>query len=93
MISQVTKHELRCTCSRKPLLCVYGINDEGKPYLHFLAHKQRRPIMEVYIDSGSPRFKCKECLRWWEVVIRSTGKATLREEKVPAPLLDSAVNG
>lgn len=59
----VTRHELRCVCSRAPLLGVYGIDQDGMAYIHIKAHKQSRLIAEI-VARGECAIHCRECLRW-----------------------------
>lgn len=74
------KHqELRCFCSRHPLLATYGIDSKGRLYVHVRVFKQARLFGEV-IAFGDVKLHCRECLRWHTVVIKQAGDAELREE-------------
>lgn len=63
------EEQLRCFCSRQPLLAKYGIKD-GKPYVHIRIFKQQRIFGEMILDSGTIRIKCRDCFRWHTVSIR-----------------------
>lgn len=78
-----SKKELRCFCSRQPLLATYGIDAFGKLYVHVKIFKQRRIFGEVIVTEGTVRIHCRECLRWHRVMIRKPGQAALEEELTP----------
>jgi hypothetical protein len=59
-----TRNPLRCVCSRRPLLGIYGLDEEGKRYIHIKAYKQDRIIAEV-VAYGTCEIHCRECLRWF----------------------------
>lgn len=80
-----TKNELRCFCSREPLLAVYGLK-EGKLYVHVKIYKQRRIYGEVLVTEGTVKLHCRECLRWHTVVLRAPGHAFLKEDTDPPSL-------
>lgn len=86
MVVNKTKNELRCFCSRGPLLAIYGIGTDGLLYVHVKIFKQRRVFGEVLVTEGRVRLHCRECLRWHTVVIHSTNEAALREDKSPPSL-------
>lgn len=81
--------ELRCFCSRKPLLATYGIDRHDKLYVHVKIWKARRIFGELVIEGGSVKIRCRECLRWHQIFI-NTGKASLREncDELPAAIID-----
>lgn len=83
MLENKTKNELRCFCSRGPLLATYGLDAEGSLYVHVRIFKQRRIFGEVLITEGTVRLHCRECLRWHTVVIKVPGKASLTEDESP----------
>ena len=74
-----TKNELRCFCRRSPLLATYGVDEEGKLYVHVKVYKQGRIFGEVLIVEGVVKVRCRECLRWHRVIIRRPGHAELVE--------------
>lgn len=92
MLDNKTKNELRCFCSRGPLLATYGIDGEGMLYVHVKIFKQRRIYGEVIVTEGKVRLHCRECLRWHTVVIEVPGLAALKEDKSsPLSALESIV--
>lgn len=86
MRRQRSKHDLRCFCSREPLLAVYGLDEDGKLYIHIRIWKQKRLYGEIVATGGTVRLRCRECLRWNTVVIRQPGVADLIESDVPVEL-------
>lgn len=82
-MARTTKHQLRCVCSRKPLLAVYGLDARGKLYVHVKVYKQDRLYGEVLVTGGTVKLHCRECLRWHTVVIRTRDNVVLQEDKEP----------
>lgn len=80
-----TKNELRCFCSRSPLLATYGLDEEGKMYVHVRIFKQRRIFGEVIARGGKLSLHCRECLRWHTVRFVEPHKAVLEEDTDPQP--------
>lgn len=79
-------NELRCFCTRAPLLATYGQNEKGLLYVHVRVYKQRRVYGEMIVTGGTVTLKCRECLRWHTVVIRQPGdRAALKEVSAPLP--------
>lgn len=78
-------HDLRCTCRHEPLLALYGISEDGKPYLHIKAWKAGRLITEAIFTGGTARILCRECHRWYKIVFR-TARASLEQVSVPAEI-------
>lgn len=75
--------ELRCYCRRKPLLALCGRDSEsGEPFVHVKVFKQDRIYAEVVATSGEVRIRCRECLRWFTVKIK-TPKLSISEEDLP----------
>lgn len=81
-----TSNELRCFCGREPLLATYGIDEEGRLYVHIKIFKQRRIFGEVLVTEGKVKLHCRECLRWHTVKIRQSGTAELAESTAPTIL-------
>ncbi len=75
-------HELRCFCSREPLLALYGVGSDGLPYIHIKVYKQTRIYGEAIIKGGEVKLHCRECLRWHRVVIRAPRRLELEEAYV-----------
>lgn len=81
-----TSNELRCFCGREPLLATYGLDNEGKLYIHVKIFKQRRIFGEILVkEGGEVSLHCRECLRWHVVKIRQR-VAELVEGSDPAIL-------
>lgn len=78
-----SQHELRCLCSREPLLATYGVDEKGQLYIHVRVYKQRRVFGEVIVTGGTVKLHCRECLRWHTVVIKQPGRAELSEDSYP----------
>lgn len=86
-----TKNELRCFCSREPLLAMYGVDEYGKIYVHIKIFKQRRIYGEAIIREGKVSLHCRECLRWHTVKIIQPGAAVLVEDTDPPPVHPQSV--
>lgn len=85
-----TKNELRCFCSREPLLATYGLDEKGKPYVHVKVYKQGRIYGEVLVTEGVVKLHCRECLRWHAVIFRSPDTAVLEESSDDIPVRSEA---
>lgn len=81
-----TKHDLRCFCSRHPLLAVYGIDEKGRLYVHQRVYKGPRVFGESFFYGGTIKLLCRECFRWNEVVIRNRNTVILHEVDPPEVL-------
>lgn len=82
-MKQVTKNDLRCECRRKPLLAIFGLDDRGKVYLHVKVYKGRRVFGEILVTQGEVELRCRECLRWYKVIVPARGKPELVETPEP----------
>lgn len=88
-----SRHELRCFCSRRPILAFYGVTGRNKLYVHVKVYKQSRIYGEVIIEGGVIRLHCRECLRWHKVKITQPNVASLEEDlQPPSALLGSPAN-
>lgn len=74
--------ELRCFCSSRPLLAVVDIDKKGAPFVHLKVHKQSRVYGEVVVTSGEINVRCRSCLRWHRVNIR-TADVDFRPDSLP----------
>lgn len=81
-----SRYDLRCTCGRHPLLAVYGVDTEGKLYVHVRIWKQKRVYGEMMVTGGTVRLLCRECLRWNTVVIKQSGDADLVHSDAPVEI-------
>lgn len=87
-----TKHQLRCFCSRSPLLAVYGLDDNQKLYLHIKIYKQDRIYGEVLVTDGTVKIHCRECLRWHRIVFVQPAIAKLVETDIPEEILPEIIS-
>lgn len=78
-----TTHDLRCFCSRKPLLGKYGLDDNGRLYVWIKVFKQSRMYGEVIVQEGPVRLRCRECLRWHTVTIIQPKGVKMKPEELP----------
>ena len=81
--------ELRCFCSRQPLLATYGIDGSGKLFVHVKIWKSRRIFGELIIEGGLVKIRCRECLRFHTIHFhekRATLEAT--DQDIPVSVLD-----
>lgn len=64
-----TKNQLRCVCTHKPLLAMYGLNQDDEIYVHVLIKKQSRIFGEILFETigGTAKMRCRNCLRWTRV--------------------------
>lgn len=81
-----SSNELRCFCSRTPLLATYGLDEKGAPYVHVKVFKQDRIFGEIVVTGGEVKLRCRECLRWHSVVIRTPHRVALEEASPPIAL-------
>lgn len=65
-MSRTREKELRCFCSRKPLLATYGIKD-GKLFVHVKIYKAKRIFGEFVIEGGIVKLRCRDCKRWHKI--------------------------
>jgi len=70
--------ELRCFCRRHPLLATYGIDKDGKLFVHIKIWKAQRIFGELVVEGGLVKIRCRDCLRWHRVRIIDN-KASLQE--------------
>lgn len=75
---------LRCFCSSRPLLGVYGIDPkDGRAFVHIKVYKQARIYGEHVFKSGELKTKCRVCYRWHHITIRADVAPRLKE--IPTP--------
>lgn len=77
-----TSNELRCFCTRNPLLATYGIYKD-QLYIHIKVYKQSRVYGEILVTGGTVKIHCRECLRWHTVRIVQPSVASLEETDEP----------
>lgn len=81
--------EIRCHCSRSPLLAKWGQMQDGNVFLHIKVYKQRKLYAEVIVESGNViRVRCRDCLRWTAITVKREPIATTSElpRKIPTTL-------
>ena len=70
------------------MLAVYGIDTDGKLYIHVKIYKQRRVFGELIIKNGEVNILCRDCYRWH--TIKMTGRtASLHEMQNPPAELNA----
>lgn len=74
---------LNCFCHRKPLLAKYGVDSDGKLYVHIRVYKQNRIFSESIMRGGEIEIKCRECFRWHKIRIVDS-RPIVSEEKEPS---------
>lgn len=77
--------DIRCTCSRAPLLAVAGRDDSGAPYVHVKAYKQQKIITELVATSGVIRIRCRNCDHWLKLNINPV-EVLARNEPLPSSI-------
>lgn len=87
-MKQATKNELRCECRRRPLLAMYGLDDKGGIYVHVKIYKSRHIYGEILVLQGIMELRCRECLRWYRLVVPPKGKPQLIETEEPDPVTE-----
>jgi hypothetical protein len=82
-----TAHDLRCSCRRRPLLALYGVDGNGKLYIEIKVYKQRLKYGHVIVTlkDGEVKLFCRECHRWYVVTVTADTTAELREIVSPIP--------
>ena len=65
-----TKYELRCVCRYHPLLGMWGMDTDGKPYVHIRVFKGGRLYTEVF-TKHTIEITCRDCFRVQKIIIRS----------------------
>ncbi|WKW85470.1 hypothetical protein SEA_REYNAULD_17 [Rhodococcus phage Reynauld] len=55
-------------------MAMYGVNENGHPYVHQKIYKQRRIYGESIVTSGTVELCCRECLRWTVIRITTGGE-------------------
>lgn len=76
--------DLRCECSRRPLLAKAGRDSKGQPYVHVKIYKQRRIYGEIVVTEGTVRLRCRECFRWFVVrIVEGAPRPLFRQEPLP----------
>lgn len=69
--------EVRCECSKRPILGIFR-RQETYWVLHVKAYKQKRVYVELIVEEGTLRLRCRECDRWFKLTIRRE-----KNQKIP----------
>ena len=84
MIATVKEKELRCPlCATEPLLAMYGIDENGRLFIHIKVYKAKVMKAEVFIRGGEVTLRCSKCLKYHIVKIiqkRAVLKRTSRPD-------------
>lgn len=88
--------EVRCFCSRSPLLAVFGMNKSGEPFIHVKVWKQKRLYTELAVTGKSAKvsIKCRDCYRWSNIFITDSmvravlEAAAVEVQNADQPLVD-----
>lgn len=78
--------DIRCFCSRRPLLAKYGRDSDGLLFVHAKIYKQKRIYGEFVFTEGTVRLRCRECLRWYVLRIRQDKDLRVNQEPLPEPV-------
>lgn len=75
------KGEIRCFCSRSPLLAVFGVGRGGSPFIHIKVWKQNRLYAELVFSGkhAEASIKCRDCYRWYTIFITDSNIAKVKE--------------
>lgn len=75
------KGEIRCFCSRSPLLAVFGVGKRGRPFIHVKVWKQNRLYAELVVSgkNAETSIKCRDCYRWYTIFITDNNTAKVKE--------------
>jgi len=84
-MSRRREKELRCFCSREPLLATYGVDSKGKLFLHVKIWKARRIYGELVVEGGLVKIRCRDCLRWHTIRVQNN-RAFLQETDENLPI-------
>jgi hypothetical protein len=81
LASKKTTHDLRCSCRRRPLLALYGVDARGRLYIEMKVYKQHQVYghMVATLRSGEVKLFCRECHRWYTVTVTEETTAILEE--------------
>lgn len=64
---------------------MYGVDRKKRLFVHCRVYKQSRIYGEMLVYGGEVKIRCRECLRWHNIVIISpnSSRAVLREIQQP----------
>lgn len=85
-----TEHELRCLCSSRVLLAMYGKDTDGRGYLHIKARKAGRIITNTLHKGGEHDLWCSACQRVTRIYLTPRGSRVVPPTReIPEMLIES----
>lgn len=61
---------IECFCARRPLLALAGVDRRTKKgFVWIKSIKNGNIVVEVIVESGTVRIRCRECLRFYSVTM------------------------
>lgn len=81
--------DIRCFCSRSPLLAKWGRTSDDRTFVHIKVYKQKRLYAEVVVESGNKiRVRCRNCFRWTTINVKKKPEAEVTElpENIPTSI-------
>lgn len=72
-----TEHELRCLCSHRVLLAIFGRDTDGRAYLHIKARKAGRIITNTLHKGGEHDLWCSACERVTRIYLTPRGSTVI----------------
>jgi hypothetical protein len=82
---QRTEQPFRCTCSREPVLGMYGIDENGRVYFHKIYRRKGEIYDQTYAQSDVSVW-CRVCKRWWNLELNRGNTPSASEVTTPKPL-------
>lgn len=92
------RREVRCICSRRPLLGVLvdGVDEEVRPYFHIKSYKASRLYTENELFDGELHVRCRDCMRWHMVIMHEGNFKIEQMAELPdmldAPTIDAVTS-
>ena len=69
-----TPQVIHCECDYETKLAEYGIDGNGKLFVHLKVFKQGRVFGEMVATSGMVHLRCRDCGRWTKIRIHDDVK-------------------
>lgn len=65
-------------------MATYGVDTEGKLYVHVKVYKQHRIYgnVKITLGTGTVELQCRECIRWYRVVVRDSAANDLSLDEI-----------
>jgi hypothetical protein len=74
------KKPIKCFCSRKPLLAMFGVDEDGLLYIHVKWYKGDKIYGEILARGGVVSLKCRDCFRWYKIFINQNLPSLVQTE-------------